>query len=244
MHQTFILSMALPTITGREAAALVIRWFHIVAGILWVGLLYFFNLINVPFMKQVDLAAKPKIFQSLTLPALNWFRWSSLLTVFLGIWYFGDFLIAPDAKLQGGGAGATIGLFFLLWIAVWAILFFVIKKLNPNGYVLGVLTTILVYAAGWFFVHRTPVGADDNHVLAIGVGGGMGILMLFNVWGIIWPMNKKIIRGTLAGSPPANAAAMARQAFLASRTNFFLSVPLLFYMAAASHFSSTVIFGK
>jgi uncharacterized membrane protein len=67
---------------------------------------------------------------------------------------------------------------------------------------------------------------------------------MFNVWGIIWPNNKKIIRGTLAGAPPENAAALARQAFLASRTNFLLSVPLLFYMAAAAHFSSTVIFGK
>jgi uncharacterized membrane protein len=244
MHRIFILLLALPTITGREASALVIRWLHIVAGILWVGLLYFFNLINVPFMKQVDPTTKAKIFQTLTLPALNWFRWSSLLTVFLGLWYFGDFLVGADAKLQGGSAGEAIGLFFLLWIAVWAILFFVIKKLNPNGYMLGVMTTILVYAAGWLFVHRTPVGGDDNHVLSIGIGGGMGIVMLFNVWGIIWPMNKKIIRGTLAGTPPTNAAAMARQAFLASRTNFFLSVPLLFYMAAAAHFSSTVIFGK
>lgn len=243
MHNAFLVS-AMPTITGREAAALVIRWFHIIAGILWVGLLYFFNLINVPFMKTVDPAAKPKIFENLTLPALNWFRWSALLTVFLGLWYFGDFLVGTDAKLQGGGAGATIGLFLALWIGAWAILFFVIKKMNPNGYVLGVITTILVYAAGWLFVKYTPVGGDDNHVLAIGVGGGMGIVMLFNVWGIIWPMNKKIIRGTLAGTPPANAAAMSRQAFLASRTNFFLSVPLLFYMAAASHFSSTVIFGR
>ena len=61
--------------------------------------------------------------------------------------------------------------------------------------------------------------------------------MLFNVWGIIWPNNKKVIRGTLAGTPPADAPALSRQAFLASRMNFFLSVPLLFYMAASSHFS-------
>jgi uncharacterized membrane protein len=120
----------------------------------------------------------------------------------------------------------------------------VIKKMTPSGYVLGVITAILVYAAGWLFVNHTPVGGDDIHVISIGVGGGMGIVMLFNVWGIIWPNNKKIIRGTLAGTPPANAATMARQAFLASRTNFFLSVPLIFYMAASSHFASTVIFGK
>jgi uncharacterized membrane protein len=93
-------------------------------------------------------------------------------------------------------------------------------------------------------VHYTPVGSEDNHVLGIGIGGGLGVVMMFNVWGIIWPNNKKINRGTLAGTPPENAAVLARQAFLASRTNFFLSVPLLFYMAAAAHFSSTVIFGK
>ena len=74
--------------------------------------------------------------------------------------------------------------------------------------VLGIVTAVLVYVAGWIFVHYTPVGGDDNHVLAIGVGGGMGILMLFNVWGIIWPNNKKVIRGTLAGrcaSPKSGA---------------------------------------
>jgi len=65
--------------------------------------------------------------------------------------------------------------------------------------------------------------------------------MVFNVWGVIWPNNKKIIRGTLAGAPPANAAVLARQAFLASRTNFYLSIPLLFFMGAASHYPT---FGK
>ena len=237
-------SLVMPTVSGKEAAQLILRWFHIIAGITWVGLLYFFNLINVPFMKQVDAPMKSKIFQYLTLPALNWFRWSSLVTVFIGFWYWGQFYVGPAAERQGTGELTTIGFFLLLWIAVWFILFMVIKKMTPSGYVLGAITTILVYAAGWLFVNRTPVGGDDIHVISIGVGGGMGIVMLFNVWGIIWPSNKKIIRGTLAGTPPANAAIMARQAFLASRTNLFLSVPLIFYMAASSHFSSTVIFGK
>jgi uncharacterized membrane protein len=241
---TVTASFVAPTISGSEATMLILRWFHFIAGITWIGLLYFFNLVNVPFMKQVDAAAKPKILQYMTLPALNWFRWSSLVTVFVGLWYWGQFLVAPDAKRQGLGEGGTMGLFFGLWLAVFFILFMVIKKMTPNGYVLGVITAVLVYAAGWVFVNYTPVGGDDNHVLCIGVGGGFGIVMLFNVWGIIWPNNKKIIRGTLAGTPPANAAILARQAFLASRMNFFLSVPLLFYMAAASHFSSTVIFGK
>jgi uncharacterized membrane protein len=234
-------SLVMPTHTGAEATQLILRWFHFIAGITWVGLLYFFNLVNVPFMKQVDAGMKPKILQYMTLPALNWFRWSALLTVFLGFWYWGQFYVGPDARREGGSAGATQGFFLLLWVAVWAILFFLIKKAAPNGYVLGTVTTILCIAAGWLFVNYTPVGRDDNHVLSIGVGGGFGIVMLFNVWGIIWPNNKKIIRGVLAGTPREDAAILARQAFLASRTNFFLSVPLLFFMATSYHY---VIFGK
>jgi uncharacterized membrane protein len=234
-------SLVMPTHTGAEATQLILRWFHIIAGITWIGLLYFFNLINVPFMKKVDASMKPKIFENLTLPALNWFRWSALATVFFGFWYWGQFYVGPDAERQGTTGLSTIGFFLLLWIAVWAILFLVIKKITPSGYVLGIIVAILCIAAGWLFVNYTPVGQDDNHVLSIGVGGGFGIVMLFNVWGIIWPNNKKIIRGTLAGTPPADAAALARQAFLASRTNFFLSVPLLFFMATSYHY---VIFGK
>ncbi len=246
MHHFVAMTIALvtPTVSGKEALLLILRWFHFLAGILWVGLLYFFNLINVPFMKQVDAAAKPKVFQNLTLPALNWFRWSALATVFIGGWYWGQFYVGADAERQGASSLPTVALFCGLWLGVWFILFIMIKKMAPSGYVLGVITTILVYAAGWIFVNYTPVGGDDQHVIAIGVGGGMGVVMLFNVWGIIWPNNKRVIRGTLAGTPPENAAVLARQAFLASRTNFFLSVPLLFYMAASSHFSSTVIFGK
>jgi uncharacterized membrane protein len=225
-----------PQHTGAEVTQLFLRWVHFIAGITWVGLLYFFNLVNVPFMKQVDASMKPKIFQYLTLPALNLFRWSALLTVFVGCWYWAQFFVGPDANREGVSPLSTIGLFLLLWIAVWAILFFVIKK-AASGYVLGAVTAVLVVAAAWVFLNYTPVGQDDNHVLSIGVGGGFGIVMLFNVWGIIWPNNKKIIKGTLAGTPPANAAALARQAFLASRTNLFLSVPLLFFMAASSHFA-------
>ena len=243
-HFVDVAAFVMPTVPSSQAAQLILRWFHFLAGITWIGLLYFFNLINVPFMKQVDAAAKPKVFQTLTLPALNWFRWSALVTVILGAWYWGSYFIGPDAARQGTNGLSTIGLFLLLWIGTWFILFLVIKKATPSGYVLGVITAILVYAAGWIFVNYTPVGADDNHALCIGVGGGMGFLMLFNVWGIIWPNNKKVIRGTLAGTPPADAAALARQAFLASRTNFFLSIPMLFYMAASAHFSSTVIFGR
>ena len=230
----------MPNHTGTEALAILLRWVHLVAGITWVGLLYFFNLVNVPFIKQVDAGMKPKVFQFMTMPTLQLFRWSALLTVFVGFWYWAQIYVAADATRMGVSGGSTIGLFLLIWIGAWGILFFVISR-APSGYVLGAITAVVVVLAGWLFVNFTPVGQDDNHVLSIGIGGGLGFIMLFNVWGIIWPNNKKIIRGTLAGTPPANATALARQAFLASRTNLFLSVPMLFFMAASSHY---VIFGS
>jgi uncharacterized membrane protein len=238
MHNLLALSAfwVMPTHTGTEALAILLRWVHLLAGITWIGLLYFFNLVNVPFMKQVDAAAKPKVFQYMTLPTLQLFRWSALLTVFVGFWYWAQIYVAADAQRMGVSPLGTIGLFLLIWIASWGILYFVISR-TPSGYVVGAAVTIVVVLAAWLFLHFTPVGQDDNHVLSIGIGGGFGFIMLFNVWGIIWPNNKKVIQGTLAGSPPANAAILARQAFLASRTNAFLSVPMLFFMAASSHYT-------
>jgi uncharacterized membrane protein len=238
MHHLIALAATwvLPTHTGTEALAIILRWVHLLAGITWIGLLYFFNLVNVPFMKQVDAGMKPKVFQYMTLPTLQWFRWSALVTVVAGFWYWAQIYVAADAHREEKSPWGTIGLFLLIWIVTWGILYFVISK-APSGYVLGTVTTVLVILAGWLFVNYTPVGQDDNHVLSIGIGGGFGIIMLLNVWGIIWRNNKKVIQGTLAGIPPANAAALGRQAFLASRTNFFLSVPMVFLMAASYHYA-------
>ena len=73
------------------------------------------------------------------------------------------------------------------------------------------------------------------------VGGGLGTIMFLNVWMIIWPLQKRIIAATKAtaesGAPaPADMPKWARRAFLASRTNAWLSIPMLFFMGAASHF--------
>ena len=234
--QLEIALFVMPNHTGTEALAFMLRWVHLLAGITWVGLLYFFNLVNVPFMKQLDAASKPKVLQYMTMPALQLFRWSAMLTVFAGFWYWAQIYVAADAERMGVSPWSTLGLFLLVWIVSWGILYFVITK-GPSGYVLGVITTVVVIAAAWLFVNYTPVGQDDNHVLSIGIGGGFGIIMLFNVWGIIWRNNKAVIQGTLAGTPPANAAALSRQAFLASRTNVFLSVPMVFLMAASYHYA-------
>ena len=93
-------------------------------------------------------------------------------------------------------------MFLLLWVVAWHIYFPIVRL--PPILAAGLIVLVLVSAPSWVFVTYTPVGGDDNHVLCIGIGGGLGMMMLFNVWGIIWLNNKKIIFGTLAGTPPAN----------------------------------------
>lgn len=213
-----------------------LRWVHFLAGILWIGLLYFFNLVNVPFMKQVDAGMKLKVFEHMTLRALWWFRWSSVVTVLAGITYW-MMIGSTDARNAVASPGTAFGSFFAIWLAVFAVEYALIMVAKiDNGYLLGALLTVLVVAASWLFLALNAHGWESNRLLAIGIGGGMGLVMMLNVWGIIWRINKKVIQGTLAGSPLSNAAQLGRQAFLASRANAFLSVPLLFFMAAASHY--------
>jgi uncharacterized membrane protein len=98
--------------------------------------------------------------------------------------------------------------------------------------------TILTWLTGQLTVNGDSYAS--NKTLSIGIGGALGIIMMLNVWGIIWPNNKKIIAGLTGG--PAAPPELARQAFLASRTNAWLSLPMLLLMAT-SH-GDWVIFGK
>ena len=79
---------------------MLLRWVHLVAGITWVGLLYFFNLVNVPFMKELDASTKGKIMPGLMMRALWWFRWSAVVTVLAGLAYWGQ-IVATDARNAG-----------------------------------------------------------------------------------------------------------------------------------------------
>ena len=70
---------------------------------------------------------------------------------------------------------------------------------------------------------------------AIGVGAWLGTIMLINVWGVIWPNQKKVLGMVEASDDEKNKA--RRVAFLASRTNTMLSIPMLFFMANSGHAS-------
>ncbi|MDP1767697.1 MAG: urate hydroxylase PuuD [Nitrospirota bacterium] len=154
---------------------MIFRWIHFIAGITWIGILYFFNFVNGGFLKSLDGPTKNIVIPKLMPPALNYFRHGATVTVLAGIALYG-YLYAK------GGTGA----------------------------------------------------------IALGIGGTLGIIMMINVHAIIWPAQKKIIAAVTAaaqGTPaPAEMAQWGRTALLASRVNVLLSIPMLFFMGAGSHF--------
>ena len=159
-----------------------LRWIHFLAGVVWIGLLYYFNFVQTPFFGETEPAVRSGAVQKLVPRALWWFRWGAMVT-FLSGW-----LILLHKMGQFGG----------------------VKPFFNTSY-------------GW----------------AIFLGGALGSFMWANVWFVIWPKQQIVIANavdTAAGRPANPAAAPAGQrAGFASRTNVTFSIPMLFYMGAASH---------
>jgi len=224
---------------------IVLRWTHLAGGITWAGLLYFFNLVNVPFQKELDPATRGKVVPLLMPRALWWFRWASILTVVAGFRYYMILAkVDADNAHEPGLLGRWLGAWFVVWTVAWLLSYLLLKYANAlaaNGWLLAIPTAVIVSAASWGILKLIAHPAAGNRTLAISVGGGMGYFMMLNVWGVIWRCQKKLIAWTKAnaaqGTPiPAEAPQIARLAFLASRINFWLSFPMLFFMAASAHF--------
>ena len=153
-------------------------WFHVMAGIVWIGLLYYFNFVQVPAVGAAlgdEGGPGPAAINKYVAPrALLWFRWSALLT-----WLTG----AATLETMGIGIGNA----------------FMLKE-----------------------------GAA-----VIGIGAWLGTIMLFNVWVLIWPNQKKIL-GIVEASADQIAGAK-KVALMASRTNTLLSIPMLMCMIGHGH---------
>ena len=222
-----------------------LRWLHLIFGVIWIGLLYFFNLVLTPAMRQVDPAARLKIYPALMSKAMAWFRASALVTVLVGLRYFQLHLVA-DADAEGRHSLAIqwLGWWLLVWLVAY--IFIYALQLPAKGFlnspwVRGVGITIVVLVASWLVLALNGGANVSNAHLAISVGGGLGLVMLLNTWGVVWRVQKRLIRWTRAsaeqGVPlPPEAERMMRWGFLTARVSFWLSIPMLFFMAAASHY--------
>ena len=150
----------------------IFRWIHFMAGVMWIGLLYYFNFVQVAALKDATAdGTNAGITKHVAPRALFFFRWAALVT----------------------------------WLAGAALL-------------------------GARFV---PAFTLQPSAAMIGLGAWLGTIMLFNVWGLIWPNQKKILG--LKPATDAEKATARRVAFLASRTNTMLSIPMLFFMGVGVH---------
>lgn len=224
---------------------IVLRWVHLVAGITWVGLLYFFNLVNMPFLNALDEGARAKIVPILMPRALWWFRWAAVVTWVAGFRYY---LILMKNDASNAGRPALVWEWLGIWFAVWLLAFVLLYALvRPregvlaNGWILALLVGLVIATTSWLVLSALSHPAVSNRTLSISVGGGLGTIMLLNVWGIIWRCQKKMIAWAKATAeqgtpPPPEARKVARLAFVASRMNFWLSFPMLFFMSASAHY--------
>jgi uncharacterized membrane protein len=217
-----------------------LRWVHFLAGITWVGILYFFNLVNVRFQKELDAATRAKVVPNLMPKALFWFRWGAMVTWLSGFAYY---VIIVGTEPVGHKALA-------FFVVGWSIAFTAVAALfrasvagGPlkDGRVLGLAVAIVVAFMGYATAMMVREAGGSNRAISIMIGGGIGSVMFLNVWMVIWPLQKRIIAAVVAtaetgAAAPADQPKWARRAFLASRANTWLSVPMLFFMGAASHF--------
>ncbi len=105
-------------ITTKLGLEMLLRWGHFMAGITWIGLLYYFNFVQTEYFKEADAASKSDAIQKLVPKALWWFRWGAMFTLITGLGIF---------AVRGGGmsmdiyVGALLGLFMFLnvWLIIW-----------------------------------------------------------------------------------------------------------------------------
>ena len=116
--------------------------------------------------------------------------------------------------------------FFLIWTITWGILYALLlpgKGLLDKGWVLAILYTIMVGHSAYLFLKLNHHGWESNRMLAIGIGGGIGWMMLLNVWGVIWRIQKRLIAWTKANAENGTPDSRASQAHGADRVPDFAS---------------------
>ena len=206
------------------------RWAHVVAGIMWIGHLWFFNFVNGPMQGKLDGPTKKAVNPELMPRALYWFRWGAAWTwitgfVLAGLVYYQTREVLFDQD-HPGNPWLWLAI-VLISLAVGFVLYNAIMKAIANKTVAAAIC-MLLFAALYFLFER--VGHYSGRSLYIHAGIIFGTMMALNVWMVIWPKQKQIISALKAGTPLAADSPEVKIAGLRSRHNTFMSVPLVFAM--------------
>jgi len=202
-----------------------LRWIHIVAGITWIGLLYFFNWVNGPFQATIDGGTKKVVVPELMPRALYWFRWGAAWTWITGVlllllvFYMQRYATADNSS--AGVLGYAMLLVSLLAFGVYDPMAKAIKD-NKQMAIAGLVLTAVA------IVLFIQVGHFGYRGFTIHVGAMFGTIMAANVWMRIWPAQQKIITAVKNGEAPD--AALVALAGTRSRHNTYMSVPLVWTM--------------
>ena len=212
---------------------LAFRWMHVVAGVTWIGLLYYFNWINGHVIGALDAETKQKVVAELLPRTLYWFRWGALYTFITGylllglVYYMGGLMVDPSLMDISAGAAAGIGFGTLmvgsiLYDALWR------SPLKNHEMVAVAISFLLIVGATYGLTLVFAPRAAFMHV-----GGILGTAMAHNVWMVIWPNQRKIMKATQEGSTPKPE--WGELVALRSKHNTYLSAPVIFLMLS-SHY--------
>ena len=230
----------------REWLNLAVRWFHVFAGIMWVGQTYYFTWLDGQFTRLEKKAADgkpPSVWmvhsggfyavekqKSLGVSAeqVRWFRWEALMTWLGGmvllvlVYYLGSGLLDPDVANISKVTGISIGLGALL--AGWLIYDAAVRSpLGRSQHAFALFGLAMTALISWGLLHMFSGRAAYIHVGAI-----FGTIMTVNVWARILPAQRKMIAAAAAGEK--FDAALGAQAKLRSKHNTFMAVPVVFLM--------------
>lgn len=216
-----------------DTLSVLFRWLHVAAGILWIGLLYWFNFVNIPFAPTMDGDTKKKVVPELMPRGLYWFRWAAAYTWVSGVvllffvFYHGGLMYA-QGSIQEWSIGNSLLTLAVIVVLVYVYDFLAKSPLGKNLKTMGVIGFILIGVVVYGFIN---VGSFDYRAYVIHTGALFGSIMAFNVWYRIYPSQKKIIAAVKEGTAPD--AALVALAGARSRHNTFLSVPLVWTMINA-----------
>ena len=216
-----------------EALHPIFKWLHIIAGIIWIGLLYFFNWINGHVVATMDADSKQKVVPELMPRALYFFRWGAAWTwitgvVLLLIVYWMNMNDSMFRELDmGEEANKLKHLAYLIpFLMVFVYDAFYKSSLAKDTRI----ATLISYAGiagvlGFliFVAEMTAYRAYNIHI-----GTMFGSMMAFNVWYRIWPAQQRIITAIKNGEAPDPAD--AGMAGLRSKHNTYMSFPLIWTM--------------